>query len=223
MLGLNLLITLPFIIPSENILVASISLFWDLFDTAIKVFALITMIFYLMQKYKANLDQIYAWSPKDIKEKNPRLTISRLGTFFEIIFQVLFLAWWNGLFNLPLTLSDESVFTFVSLSPEWATLMLPVNVIIAAGIVISIHKLVIAGWNKKTLFGNIRLGFATLFVLFQISGFTEYVLFNNPELHQQNIENLTSVIDITTSIVLGIIAVITLGDIWSNVKWLRQD
>ncbi len=222
MLGLNLLVTVPFIFQTNNIIIAAITLFWDLFDTAIKVFSLVTIIFYLMQKYQANLEQLYAWSPKDIKEKNPKLSITRLDVFFELIFQVLFLVWWNGLFDLPLSLSDESIFTTVSFSGDWSMVFLPVNVIIAAGITISIHKLVSAGWSKRTLIGNMLLNFASLFVVYQISGFQDFVIFDNPLLDIQTLETLTSVIVQTTYSILGIIAVIILWDTWSNVKGLRN-
>jgi len=99
---------------------------------------------------------------------------------------------------------------------------LPVNVIIAAGIAISIHKLVSAGWKKRTLIGNMLLNFASLFILYQISGFQEFVVFDNTLLDIQTLETFTSVIARTTYSTLGIIAVIILWDIWSNVKRLRN-
>ena len=219
---ITLLLTLPSFFPSFNMIATSVRLLSNLLNNATNVFAVVTLTFYLMQKYNANLDEIYSWSPKDIKEKNPKLSISRLETFIELIFQVLFLSWWNGLFSLPLTLSDKSLFIVGSFSPEWAIVMLPVNVIIAAGIAISIHKLVISGWNKRTLIGNLLLNIATLFMLYQISGFTTYVIFDNALLQHQNIVKLTSVIEKSTSIILAVITLITIGDSWSSIKWLKQ-
>ncbi|MCP4414095.1 MAG: hypothetical protein GY808_16165 [Gammaproteobacteria bacterium] len=222
-LGLTLLITVPFMFPSENIVVSALSLFWNLFDNGATVFALITIIFYQMQKYEINLDEIYAWSPKDINENDPKLPISRLETFFELFFELLFLLWWNGLFNLPLTLSDNSIFTSVSPTMEWAAVYMPVNIIYAIGVVISFHKLVVAGWNYLSVISNMLLDVAFLIILYQISGFADFVIVNNTELQASSILNITAVVDNSIFIILGVFVLMTISDLWSNVKWLRSE
>lgn len=222
-LGINLALKLPSMFPSENILVSAISLSWDLLSTATTVFSVVTIIFYMMQKYEANIDKIYAWSPKDIKESSPKLSINRLNTFFELTVQLLFLVWWNGLITLPLTMSDNSMFTTASFSMEWTAVFMPVNIITGLGIIINIHKLVLAGWNYVSLISNMLLNIAILYTVFYISGFTEFMTFDNPELIEQNILNLTKVINLSIKIILGGIAVAAIYDIWSNAKWLRKE
>jgi len=222
-LGLHFLLLIPSLFHDASLLRNSTRIFSELLDTAIFVFAIVTIIFYLMEKYQANLDELYAWSPKDIKEKNPKLAINRPETFFELVFQVIFIVWWNGLFNLPLTLSESSIFTTVSFSSHWAEVFVPVNVILGAGIVISLHKLLVAGWKKHTLIGNMLLNFASLFVLYQISGFSNYVVFDNPEIIGDSLARLTVIMDKTIHSIIVVFVLIIIWDIWSNIKWLRQN
>ena len=114
------------------------------------------------------------------------------------------------------------MFVFVSLNKEWLSIFIPVNIIVVIGVLINIHKLALAGWNRLSIIGNLLMNAATLCILFVISRFNGFVVFDNPELVEQKVLNLSGVIDKSIYVILAIIAVITIYDAWSNIKWLRN-
>ncbi|WP_444995145.1 hypothetical protein [Aliikangiella sp. IMCC44359] len=219
----KLLINIPTIVSSEHYVLNTISFVWVFIDTALWVFATVTLIFYLMQKYNTNLDEIYAWSPKDIKDTHPKLSISRLETTFEILVTLIFIAWWNDMLQWPTTLSNKNIDYHVVFSIEWSQVLWSVNLLAGISILVGLHKLFIAGWNKITLSINLLTCLATFFILYQISNFEQYIIFGeqlNSELSKKNIPDILNKV-VTYS--LYIIAAVTTWDLVTSIKKLTKN
>ncbi|TQV89636.1 hypothetical protein [Aliikangiella coralliicola] len=217
-LGISVITSMPWVFTADNLIGSAISLFAEVVHTGLYVFAIITIIFYFLQQNETSLDEIYAWSPKNLKHTYSRISISRMETLFEMIVEVLFLSWWNDLLTWPSAVTEESITATVSLSPEWAAVFWSVNIIFGLSLAINFHKLVIAGWNKFTLATNMALNLATLVVLVQIAGFEQYVIFTNPSDDSIQLEDSARILENVVLVTMGIIATIVVWDTYSNFR-----
>jgi len=218
-LVINLLITAPFILSSGHIIGILFILAWKLLFIGLLVFSVVTIVFYFLQKHNFSLDEIYAWSPKNIIESSPKLSIKRIDIGFEMLFEILFLAWWNNIINFQESIAGSNS---VSFSVEWASVFWSVNVIFVIGIGINMIKLIMAGWNKKTLLGNITLNLVSLAILYQISQFKSYVVYDDKGDLAEIWHRAFEYIDINIQVFLTIIAMFIIWDIYANVSKLRK-
>lgn len=173
--AIHLLMSLPYLANSPSIIGGAIQMAWGYLDTAVWVFGLITLIFFLLQSSKVNLDRLYAWSPFDLTEKADQAPVSRFETLFELAMEVLFIAWWNNLLSIPATAEAAYIIDSVSLSPQWAEVLWPVNILMGFVILINLHKLWVAGWNKINIGANILLNITFAAVIWQILSFDAYL------------------------------------------------
>jgi len=206
----------------HSIIGVAIKIFANIVDNGIYVFAIVTLIFYLMEHYNADLTRIYAWSPKDLKPNSKRLKLSRLETGFELVASVLFIAFWNNIIPIPgQTLIGGEPAT-VSLSQEWRAVFWSVNMIMGLSIAIGVYNFLLATWNRFSLSVEIILSLATLVIVGQILQFDQFIT-----LHSQLDENLRLMrfiahIDNVVYSIIIIVAGISLWDIFSNFRKLRS-
>ena len=205
--------------PGHSIISAGIRIFANVVDNGLYVFAIVTLIFYLMEYYDANLNKIYAWSPKDLKSTSGRLALSRMETGFELIVYVLFIAWWNDIFSWP---GQESA--SVSLSPEWQAVFWSVNVIMGLSIALGIYKFVLANWSRFSLAVEIILSLATLVVIVQIWQFDQFIIQHAPLDENARWARLGRIIapDNAVYLIMVIVAANCVKDIFSNFRKIRN-
>ncbi|NQZ08358.1 MAG: hypothetical protein HRT35_14475 [Algicola sp.] len=60
---------------------------------------------------------------------------------FELLFQILFIAWWNSLLTIGMVGPHAEAASSIAMSEHWSALTLPVNVLFAGAMLISLHKL----------------------------------------------------------------------------------
>jgi len=184
------------------------------------IFAAVTLIFHLLQKYGIGLDEIYAWSPNSLKAHKPGRSLSRLETFFEALVETLFLAWWLNLVSWQgSSVGSDTVGVDVSMSPEWAAVFWSVNMIVGASIALNVYKLIIAGWDRFSLTANLVINAATLVVLIQISRFENHVLIRGSgDIAAQWTQAMT----IADNVILSMLAGVALYVIWESYCNLRE-
>ena len=220
--ALIILFSVPSIFSDERILAGVASLLGNLADTGLTIFAIVTLVFYLMQKSGVSLDEIYAWSPKSLSNKADKLSLSRVEVGFEILFYLLFLAWWHDAIGLPESLQANDRLSVLALSAEWQQVALAINLIIGFSIAINIYKFAIAGWTRFSLVADIILCFAALGVLYTISQFDQYLAINIELEQNPDRDRIFKNVSNTIGYILGFIAVVNIWDIYSNVrKFLR--
>ncbi len=218
--GIILLLSIPFAFSNGSFIAGAISIFAELINTGLYVFAIVTIVFYLMEYYQVDLNEIYAWSPKQLRSKTPNIKLSRLESGFELVFYILFLAWWNDFFDWPGTVYHEGITASISFSPEWQTVALAINIIIGLSVVVGFHKFVVASWTKFSLLSDIVLAIASLVVVYQIAQFDQYFIFND---EIANAEKWTIAINIMNNIIysiIGITALVSIWEVYSNAKKL---
>ena len=219
--SIKILLTLPSIISNGHIILSSFVLFWSLIDTAIWVFAYVTLIFYLMERFGFDLKYLYSFSAKDLRASSPKLSLSRVETVFELLFLVLFLGWWNNLFSWLPTGSYTIPFMDVSLSPEWQAVFWSVNIVLGLDVLNCLYKLACGSYNRITLIVGIVLDVASVVILFQISKFSKFVAIAVSDLAKLDWAKIEPIININVYIILAVILAITLWDMVTSAKKLR--
>ena len=116
--SVKILLALPAIISDGHIITSAIVMFASFFETALWVFANVTLVFYLMERFGFDVKYLYSFSAKDLRGSSPKLSLSRVETVFELLFLVLALAWWNNMLSSTLTGSFDAEFINVSLNSE---------------------------------------------------------------------------------------------------------
>jgi hypothetical protein len=218
---IKILLTLPTILSNGHIILSAFSLFWSLIDTTFWVFAYVTGIFYLMERFGFDSKYLYSFSPKDLRASNPKLSLSRVETVYELLFLVLFLGWWNNMFSWAISESFTTTFMIVSMSPEWQAVFWSVNIVIGLDVINCLYKLVSGSYNRITLIAGIILNVASVVILFQISKFSKFAAIAISDLAKLNWEKIEPIININVYIILTVILAISLWDIVSSVKKLR--
>ena len=196
-------------------------IFWAIAETSIWVFAWVTLVFYLLQKYSTNIDFIYAWSPKHLSSSGRKLPLSRVETAFEILFLLLFLAWWNSLFGTESIFAESNFIGNVTMSESMFSLLWPVNILGVLGIAISLYNLIKAGWNRHSLILNILLGAADLVVIIIMFQFDQYATIEPVEEYGRGLQEFVQHIELNVRITLTVIAGLVIWDVFSSVKKLK--
>jgi len=216
--GIVILLSLPSIFTVQSVIGSTIKIFAQTLYTGTYVFALITIIFYLMEKHGASLDKIYAWSPKDLKSYSRRLALSRMETGFELIVYILFLSWWNNFMSWPTERWFDSQVIEVSLSAEWHSVFWSVNVVMGLSIAIGLHQFIMASWNRFTLAADMALSLATLTILSQIVQFDQLVVYDGELMENAGIKRLADNLDYAVYSILTFIGGICVWDIYNNFR-----
>jgi hypothetical protein len=221
-LGILILLSLPDIFNGRSIIGSAITIFAQMIDTGLYVFAIVTIIFYLMEYYGTSLDYIYAWSPGELKGYSRRLSLSRLESGFELIVYILFMAWWNDIITWPSDTWSDLQTTSLSFSQEWKGVFWSINIIMGLSLIVAFHKFAVASWTKISLVTDILLGLASLFVIYQITQFDQLVIFSGSEEIVNRWGKFIENLDNTVYSVLAIIAAICIWDIYHHIRKFIQ-
>ena len=218
--GILLLMNLPIMFAQGHGLSRLLGLFWQLIDNGLSVFAIVTIIFYLMQKNSLDINKLYAWSINDLRQSKIKLSLSRVEVFFELIIELAFLAWWNDLFDSSIVAEPHQLMNHVLLSPEWGSIFNLVNWLVSLSIILSLYKLFIAGWDKVSLAANTLINLAVLAVIYYISGFEQLLSIETPPDINNNWLKASHYFELMAQSILGFIAVISCWEVYSNSRKL---
>lgn len=219
-LGIVLLLSVPFIFSDKHIIGSALKIIYQLFNTGLYVFAIVTLVFYSMEYHQVDLDKIYAWSPKQLNSKSSRVKFSRLEAGFEIVMYVLFLAWWNNYVGWPGIIFLDGMVTGAILSPEWQSVSLAINIIVGLSILVAFYEFAIAGWTKLTLVADIALAVASIAVVYQITQFDQLIVVNQELATHDKWSLIANIIDKSVYSILGVVLLVSAWDIYSNARKL---
>ncbi len=218
---LTILLIVPFNLFKGEVIGSLISIVSSLLETGVWVFASVTFIFYLMQKNGVSLEQIYAWSPKHLKYSVKKVPLSRFETGFEMIFEGLFLIWWNNLFNAESLIIDSELVQNISMSPEWQSVFWVVNVSVGVSILLNFYKLIVSAWNNISIVTNIIIAIADIVIILFILQFEQLIVIESVEIGSLDWKVIGWTIQFNIKIFLTIISMMAVWDIYSGVKKLR--
>lgn len=219
--AIHLFMSLPYLANSSNFIGAVIRTFWGLMETGVWLFGFITLIFYAMQLSGFDPKRLYTWSAFELKDRVDGKPVSRFESLFELAMQVLFLAWWNNVLSWPVNDITAERFRSITLSQQWESVVMPVNIIIGLVMLITVHKLWVCGWNTINRVGNIVANLLILALMWHILGFDPLVEINNQA--QLLSEHAVNTIELSIKAVLWIIVFVNLWEMFaSGRKLLRR-
>lgn len=221
--AITILKMLPFNISlvDGSFITTPIIIFWSLVDTAVWVFASVTLIFYLLEKYQTNINFLYAWSPKQLSSSGRKLSLSRVETGFEILFIAIFLSWWNSLFGAGSFFAGTELVDAIIMSESMAGMQWPVNIVGGLSITVSIYNLINAGWSKLSLIFNVLIGAANLVIISIMMQFEQYAFIDINIETNRSIEEFANYILLNIRITLAIIAAFVIWDMISCFRKLK--
>ena len=106
------------------------------------------------------------------------------------------------------------------MSPEWQSVSAAINIIVGLSILVAFYRFVIASWTKLSLVADIVLDIASLAVIYQITQFSQFIVLNQDIAIPEKWSKLFSFIDSSVYSILGVIALISVWDIYSNARKL---
>jgi hypothetical protein len=218
-LGIRILAMLPFFITGRGLFQGLSSITGTLFTYAVWVFAVVTAVFYLLERSPKSLEGLYKWSPERLKEKKPHLRISRLETGFELFIEVAFLSWWNGLWHFPATMNSQ-VQMQIGMSPHWSAVFWAVNGLGVLTLLITLYKYAKGGWNGTTLTGGILIGLGELAIVYRILSFDSLTVLSGGAQDPVGMETLARVAEVFARSVVWLIAVIIVLEMADSVRKL---
>lgn len=218
---ITLLSTIPFKLNNGGIFTAAFSVFWNVAEVSLDVFLVVTGVFFLMQRYEFDLNELYSWSPKKLSARGKKISLSRFGVFFEMLFEALFLVVWNQLFFAKQVWIEHELIQNFSMSSEWSAVFIAVNFAVGGSFILNIFKLVNAHWDRWLLQTNIGIDAVSLALLAYILQFDQYLILDSTELGGYDWPNLKDVAELNIRIVIGFIMAVTLWDGYSHYKNLH--
>ena len=222
-LGINLFFSIPDLFSSSHLIANTIGLFFHLLSGAFWAMAIVVVVFYFLEKSGVSLDEIYAWSAKDINGIKPKLSINRVEVFFEMIMEIVFLAWWNNLLKFPSSIEESGIETSVQLSSEWSSVHWSVNIIMGLAVLLSFYKIMVVGWNKPALISNILINLASLTVIYQITQFDKLIQVSDAIASNEKWQKLLNHLDTGILSILICIAIYIVWESFSNVLKLKRN
>jgi len=197
------------------------NVFWRVVETSLDVFVVVTIIFYLLQKSNFDLDKLYAWSPGDLREGVKKVSLGRFNCFFEMMFEGLFLVFWNHLFYSDQILLDFDIVQNVSLSVEWQSVHWIINILVGVSILLNGFHFIAGHLNKWSIKLNILNNLVSIMVLVFIASFDKFVVIEFTDLKNLNWINIIENINVNIFILLGFIGAVAIWDTFTNIKRLR--
>jgi uncharacterized membrane protein len=219
--SIKILLTLPSILTDGNVILSVFVMFWGLINTALWAFAYVTIIFYLMERFSFDVNYLYSFSAKDLQANSPKLSLSRIETVFELVILLLFIAWWNNIFNWTILGNTTITIINVSMSSEWQAVFWSVNLIVGLDIAVCLYNIFKGSYTRLSLiFGSI-LNIASIVILIQISRFSNYVNFNDSKKVDLNWEKIEPLINFSINILIVVIIAVNLWELYLSAKKLR--
>ncbi|MGB0495479.1 MAG: hypothetical protein ACPGJI_03905 [Kangiellaceae bacterium] len=196
--------------------------FWRVVEMSFNVFVVVTLIFYGLQKSNYDLNELYSWSPKDLTSSGKKVPLSRFNQFFEMIFEGLFLVFWNHLFYANQILLDYDVIQNISLSVEWQSVHWLVNFVVAFSLLLNIFHFLTGYKNNWSSYASIGNNILSILVLIYIASFDEFLSIDSMSAGDLDWTRIVEVLNINILIILGVIGLVAIWDIYSDFKKLKQ-
>jgi len=118
-------------------------------EAAIWMFGVITVVFIVMERTKADVHFARTWNPKRLPHDNIRPPRPLFDTLFALAFDAIFILWWTKVVDFSLTLPTRGEeLEGVHLSPVWAQVYLPILGLALLTAAAHVADIVHPGWSR---------------------------------------------------------------------------
>ncbi len=149
LLPLTILVSASAVATSADPGIAALAAAGRYLQSAISGFAMITLVFAILERVQPDYPTRKAWNPRDLPKVRPpeRDEPSRTGSAFEVIFGGWFLLWWSGLIHSPILGLPLDSLVHLTPAPVWLTLHWPILALSVSMTVLSAVNLVCPWWT----------------------------------------------------------------------------
>lgn len=120
-------------------------LFGQFVEIGLWITGIVSVIFVGLEATGERLSWFHDWSPDALTLNQSPVDVS--ATMSYLLFEGLFLLWWNSAYTLDWGL-DERWWDAVQLAPIWHSLFWPINLIVAASLVLHGIVLLRGNWQR---------------------------------------------------------------------------
>jgi hypothetical protein len=116
---------------AENAFLAALRGYGGMWTNAFVIFAIITLIFAVVEKFQGKIDVLQRWDPRKLPAASKRKErVSRIETIFELIFSILFIWGWlalPGIAHAMLAPAEKILTLSPALTPYYWLCLLPMS------------------------------------------------------------------------------------------------
>ena len=117
---------------------------------AIYAVGIVTIVFVVLEHERVRFTALDNWNPKKLADIGPGRSVPRSETVPGLIATLTFLVWWIGLVPTPQLTEYAGVSVRFVAAPIWAEMYIPVLIVVAAGMAVSLVDLV-RPWRTVTV------------------------------------------------------------------------
>ncbi len=142
--------------------------FDEVIEGAIFAFGLITVVFVLMERTKADLKLASSWNPKGLPRDNVRKPKSMFETVFTLAFDIVFILWWTGIVAIPNNLPGQGNSMSLQFAEAWIGVHDVILALAVLGMATHIADLIHPAWSRLRAVVSIAghaVGLGVLWVL----------------------------------------------------------
>ncbi|WP_144393880.1 hypothetical protein [Pleionea sediminis] len=216
------LLNLSSILDNVNVIQAAITVVFSTLETGLFVFAVLTIIFYLIQQTPKSKSFLYEWSPQELPNTSQKLKISRVDSLIELAVYGFFFVLWLSFFHQPIELGIKGSNLPVQLSPEWSLVYWPICFVFVTSLFVSIHKFIKASWHKVNLIVDIIASIVALITVAAIIQFESFIIFDHSIIQTSEAQQLLKIANSTVYSIAAVIALICVWDIVRHISRLKK-
>jgi hypothetical protein len=139
-------------------------------EMAIWMFGVITVVFIVMERMRADIRIAKGWNPKRLPQDHIRAPRPLFDSVFALAFDAIFILWWVKVIDFPNDVPGRNNSMELHFSEAWAQLHTPILVLALLTAAVHISDILHPAWSRLravlSILGHIG-GLAVLWVLFR--------------------------------------------------------
>jgi hypothetical protein len=139
-------------------------------EMAIWMFGVITVVFIVMERTKADIQIARGWNPKTLPQDHIRQPKPLFDSVFALAFDAIFILWWVKVVDFPNDVPGRNTSMELHFAEAWAQVHTPILVLALLTAAVHIADIVHPAWSRLravvSILGHVG-GLAILWVLFR--------------------------------------------------------
>lgn len=155
-------------------------LLFGFFEIGLWITGIVGLVFVGLEATGEKLSWYHSWSPDDLQLKTS--VVNYADTIPNLVFEGLFLLWWNSAFSLDWGMDDKLI-NAISLAPIWDKLFWPINLVFAAFVGLHVLVLLRGVWQRWSAGVELGLCVALLVLVGILLGAQALVVIDQSQVH----------------------------------------
>jgi len=142
----------------------------NVLEGAVFAFGVLTAVFVVMERTKADLKLAARWSPKTLPQDHIRKPRSLFESVFTLAFDIIFILWWVRVIDFPNDVPGRGNSMELHFAEAWAQVYAPILVLALVTAAVHVSDIVHPAWSRLRAIVSIlghAGGLAVLWVLFR--------------------------------------------------------